>query len=132
MSYQIINGQPYYHNKVSRNGVQNNSLSRENKNNVNFDNILKRQIAKKSYDEGFKVSAHAAERLKDINLTKEDFETIQGGLNKARIKGSKNTLMLFKEMAIVASVENNTIITAVDKERAKENVFTNIDSVVIL
>ena len=40
--------------------------------------------------------------------------------------------MLYKDVALIASVENNTLITAVEKERAKENIFTNVDSVVIL
>ncbi|MGL4664719.1 MAG: flagellar biosynthesis protein, partial [Clostridium butyricum] len=30
------------------------------------------------------------------------------------------------------SVENKTLITAIEKERAKDNIFTNVDSVVIL
>jgi len=34
-------------------------------------------------------------------------------------------------VALVVSVRNRTVITAVDKERLKENVFTNIDSAVI-
>jgi len=35
-------------------------------------------------------------------------------------------------VAFVVSVRNRTIITAVDKEAVKENVFTNIDSAVIM
>ena len=34
-------------------------------------------------------------------------------------------------VAFVCSVKNKTVITAVESNRAKENVFTNIDSVVI-
>lgn len=40
--------------------------------------------------------------------------------------------MLYKDVALIASVENKTLITAVEKDRAKDNIFTNIDSVVIL
>ena len=40
--------------------------------------------------------------------------------------------MLYKDVALIASVENKTLITAVERDRAKENIFTNIDSVVIL
>jgi len=40
--------------------------------------------------------------------------------------------MLYKDVALVASIENRTVITAVEKERAVDNVFTNIDSVVML
>ena len=47
-------------------------------------------------------------------------------------KGSRNAVMLYKDVALVASIENRTVITAVEKERAVDNVFTNIDSVVML
>ena len=50
----------------------------------------------------------------------------------AKEKNSRNAVMLYKDVALIASVENNTLITAVEKERAKENIFTNVDSVVIL
>lgn len=40
--------------------------------------------------------------------------------------------MLYKDVALIASVENRTLITAVDKNRTNENIFTNIDSVVLL
>jgi hypothetical protein len=40
--------------------------------------------------------------------------------------------MLYKDVALIASIENKTLITAVEKDRAKDNIFTNVDSVVIL
>ena len=40
--------------------------------------------------------------------------------------------MLYKDVALIASIENKTLITAVEKERSKENIFTNVDSVVLL
>ncbi|SHI40199.1 flagellar operon protein [Clostridium cavendishii DSM 21758] len=133
MSYRIINGKAYPIGNIG--GI--NSLTKDNtvkeNNKDNFKKLLEKEIEKKSFsDEGYKISNHAAERLKDVNFTKEDYTSLQNGLDKAKEKGSKNTLMLYKNMAIIASVENKTIITAVDKQRAKENVFTNIDSVVIL
>ena len=57
---------------------------------------------------------------------------IEKGFQIAKDKNSKNTVMIYKEVALIASVENKTLITAVEKERAKDNIFTNVDSVVIL
>lgn len=65
-------------------------------------------------------------------FTKEDMEQIQKGFKIAQDKNSKNTVMLYKDIALIASVENKTLITAVEKDRAKDNIFTNVDSVVIL
>ena len=44
----------------------------------------------------------------------------------------KDALILMKETALVVSVKNRTVITAVDEASAKENIFTNIDSAAIL
>ena len=129
MSYRIINGQVYAVNNYGVTTTQNKIHQNQNAGS-SFSDVLNKRIGKQNA--GYTISNHAAQRLNGVEFTKEDFNSIQSGLNKARMKGSKNTLMLYKDMAIVASVENNTIITAVDKDRAKENVFTNIDSVVIL
>ena len=51
--------------------------------------------------------------------------------DRAEQKGSKDSLVLLDDLAFVVSVKNKTVVTAVDSNRAKENVFTNIDSVVI-
>ena len=40
--------------------------------------------------------------------------------------------MLMDKAALVVSVPNRTVITAVDKAALKENIFTNIDSAMIL
>ena len=61
-----------------------------------------------------------------------DMKVIGKGFDLAADKGSRNAVMLYKDVALVASIENRTVITAVEKERAVDNVFTNIDSVVML
>ena len=40
--------------------------------------------------------------------------------------------MLVDDVALVVSVKNRTVITAMDKDQLKENVFTNIDSAVVV
>ncbi len=59
-------------------------------------------------------------------------KNIEKGFEIAEDKNSKNTVMFYKDVALIASVENRTLITAVDKNRTSENIFTNIDSVVLL
>ncbi len=61
-----------------------------------------------------------------------DMKVIGKGFDLAAGKGARNAVMLYKDVALVASIENRTVITAVEKERAVDNVFTNIDSVVML
>ncbi|BCZ48589.1 flagellar biosynthesis protein [Clostridium gelidum] len=132
MSYRIINGQAYSVGNIGQIGSSTktklNSTTND-KDKTSFKQVLD---SIKSKDEGFTVSKHAALRLNEINFTEEDMKQIEKGFQIAKDKNSKNTVMLYKDVALIASVENKTLITAVDKERAKDNIFTNIDSVVIL
>ena len=79
-------------------------------------------------------SAHAAERLmqRGITLDTSDLQKISDGLDKASEKGAKDSLMLLRDLALVVSVENRTVITALQGENARENVFTQIDSAILL
>ncbi len=81
-----------------------------------------------------KISGHAKTRLesRNIELGKEEWERVLGGVNKAAEKGAKESLVMIDDIALVVSVKNRTIITAVDKQNLKDNVFTNIDSAVIV
>lgn len=98
-------------------------------NDVSFKEILDKAVESK---QGYTLSKHAAERLKEINFTENDMKKIEKGFKLAEDKGAKNSVMVYKDVALVASIENKTVITAVDKNRAESNVFTNVDSVVIL
>ena len=53
-------------------------------------------------------------------------------MTKAAAKGAKDSLFLMDKTALVVSVANRTVITAVAKDALKENIFTNIDSAMIL
>ena len=93
-----------------------------------FKDVLNKTIE----NNGYTVSKHAADRLEKINFSEVDMKAIEKGFDLAADKGSRNAVMLYKDVALVASIENRTVITAVEKERAVDNVFTNIDSVVML
>ncbi len=79
-------------------------------------------------------SAHAAERLmqRGITLDAGDLQKISDGLDRASEKGAKDSLLLLRDLALVVSVENRTVITALQGESARENVFTQIDSAILL
>lgn len=81
-----------------------------------------------------KLSAHAQRRLAQQNITisPQDIIRIGAAVQKAEMKGAKESLMLLKDLALVVNIRNRTIITAIDKTRQRERIFTNIDSTVIL
>jgi flagellar operon protein len=131
MSYRVINGLLYpVGNFPAANESKRQSISTDDSNgSKSFEEILKTKLNKEA---AFNISKHAAERLKDVHLDSTDMKKINDGINMAFEKGAKNCLILYKEVALVTSIENRTIITAVDGNRMKDNVFTNIDSVVLL
>lgn len=81
-----------------------------------------------------KVSGHAQTRLqsRNIELGQAEWNRVLEGVDRAAAKGAKESLVMVDDVALVVSVRNRTVITAVDKGQLKENVFTNIDSAVIV
>ncbi len=79
-----------------------------------------------------KFSAHAQTRLqsRNISLDASHINRLQGAVQRAAGKGSRDALVLMDDLAMVVSVSNRTVITVVDKDNMKQNVFTNIDSAV--
>lgn len=79
-------------------------------------------------------SKHARERLysRGIELSDDDVQKISTALDKADVKGAKETLIMMDDIALVASVKNRTIITAFDRSNLQEGVVTSIDSAVII
>jgi len=82
-----------------------------------------------------KFSKHALARLqnREIRLDETQLDKLYQAVDKAEKKGARESLILFREnLALVVSIKNRTVITAMDGESIKENVFTNIDSAVII
>jgi flagellar operon protein len=81
-----------------------------------------------------KFSAHAQQRLqsRNISLSQDDLAKMNAMADKAAAKGAKQSLFMMHDTAMVVSIPNRTVITAVDKQSMKENVFTNIDSAAII
>ncbi|MBS1707106.1 MAG: flagellar biosynthesis protein [Armatimonadetes bacterium] len=80
------------------------------------------------------LSNHAKTRLqsRDLNLDRDQWERVMSGVDKAALKGAKESLVMVDDAALIVSVRNRTVITAVSQQQLKDNVFTNIDSAVIV
>ena len=108
-----------------------------------FDALLQNQVGAGRLGEslavtaaraGIKFSGHAQTRLasRQITLTDHDVARLGQAMTKAASKGAKDSLVLMDKTAFVVSVANRTVITAVASDALKENIFTNIDSAMIL
>ena len=89
-------------------------------------------VLKNKVDE-LKFSAHAQSRLKSRNLsiTPQVMEKLNKAVSGAASKGAKDSLILLHNMAFIVNIPNRTVVTAMDGESIRDNVFTNIDSTVI-
>lgn len=91
-----------------------------------FNSIFEQELDK------LKFSNHALKRLesRNIQLDDQDLSKIQSAVNKAELKGSKDSLVMMNDTAFIVNIPNHTVVTALPVSESNENVFTNIDSVV--
>ena len=94
-----------------------------------FDQLLQNKIEQG----GVKFSKHAAARMESrgINFNSNQMQRLESALSQVSAKGGKESLVMLDNTALVVSVKNDTVVTVVDQEQSKNNVFTNIDSAVI-
>ena len=83
---------------------------------------------------GVKFSQHAQERLRarGITFSDADMQKLAGAVESVAQKGGRESLIMLGDAALVVSVRNKTVITAMDRANMQGNVFTNIDSAVII
>ena len=96
-----------------------------------FEDIFKHKLESTSE---LKFSKHASQRLDDrnIELTEEQSQRLEEGVQKASAKGITDSLVLVDTLAFIVNVPNQTVVTAMDQTESEENIFTNIDGAVIV
>jgi len=79
-------------------------------------------------------SAHARSRLisRSIQLTGQQVARLEYGVEQAAQKGARESVVMLDNLAFVVSVPNRTVVTAVEGAAREGNVFTQIDSAVIV
>jgi len=81
-----------------------------------------------------RISHHAGLRMQQrgIELKPEQLAKLSSAIDKAAAKGAKESLVLMDSMAMIVNVKSKTIVTAIDGDAMRDNLFTQIDSAVIL
>ena len=81
-----------------------------------------------------KISKHASARLaeRNIHLTDADWRLVSDKVSEARKKGVNDSLVLMDQAALIVSAKNSTVITAMDRKEATNQLFTNIDGTIVL
>ncbi|WP_280768977.1 TIGR02530 family flagellar biosynthesis protein [Salipaludibacillus daqingensis] len=116
--------QPLPKPPVKRPVTQNNA---EN----SFQNMLASKIDEQ---QKLKISKHAEQRLMDrgIEVSGDVWNEIHSKVKEAKQKGVQDSLVLTNDAAFVVSAKNDTVITAMDREEAASQLFTNINGAIII
>lgn len=101
--------------------------SRENISNASFEKELDQAT-------GVQFSKHAEKRLvsRNLELNQVDRAKLQDAVSSLQKKGAKDSLVLMGELAFIVNVPSKTVVTALSKDQMKEQVFTNIDSTILV
>ncbi len=80
------------------------------------------------------LSAHAADRMVRRGVIPDEatISQLQEAFDLAEQKGSREALFLLDNLAVIASVSNRTVKTALDRQSLEAGVFTNIDAAIVL
>lgn len=80
------------------------------------------------------VSKHAKERLRqrNIQISSDCWAEIEEKVFEARKMGVNDSLVLIQNAALIVNAKNQTVITALDREEASSQIFTNINGTIVL
>lgn len=97
---------------------------------VRFEDILRGELGGAT----LKLSAHAQERIRarGIPMGQVELDRLSQAIDRVARKGGRESLVISGGAAFVVSVPNRTVITAMARDELKDNVFTRIDSAIIV
>lgn len=98
---------------------------------VDFQSMLQEQLNK---NQSLQFSKHAMARVEQrgIEVTPNLMDSLNDAVAKAKAKGAKDIVIIGEKEAFIINIPNNVVVTTMSGSEMKENIFTNIDSAVIL
>lgn len=83
---------------------------------------------------GLKISKHAQKRLSErkIEIAEEKWVELQEKMIEAKNKGIIDSLVVMEQATLIVNTKNNTVVTAMGREEASSQIFTNINGTIIL
>lgn len=117
------------HPPIHPSHAHNQAISKKTKN--NFKELFKTELTNET---NLKISKHAETRFQQrgISLSNEMWKKVENAVEHARTKGVTEALVLTKEAALVVSTKNKLVITALDRQSAEEQIFTNINGTILI
>ncbi len=117
--------------QIQVNPVQVKSQAAEGKKRTTFGQMLQEKMEQ---TQSLQFSKHSKERMEQrgIEMTPELLQQMNTAASQAKSKGAKDVVMIGSQAAFIVSIPNNTVITAMNGNEMKNNIFTKIDSAVLL
>lgn len=80
------------------------------------------------------ISKHAKLRLqqRNIEIEPETWTKLEAKVEEARNMGVKESLVLLDNAALIVSAKNNVVVTAMGREEATSQIFTNINGTILM
>ncbi len=96
-----------------------------------FAGMMQQEIQKEN---GVQFSKHAEMRIQQrgIEVSADMMNSLNQAVEKARAKGAKDTVIISSQGAFIVNVPNNIVVTTMTEQEMKNNIFTNIDSAVLM
>lgn len=100
-------------------------------NDVQFAELLQKESDKV---QSVQFSKHAALRVQQrgIEMTDTLMQNLNQAVRKAQEKGAKDVVVIGESGAFIVNVPNNIVVTTMSGAEMKDNIFTNIDSAVLM
>lgn len=98
---------------------------------VQFADLLQQEADKA---QSVQFSKHAARRVQERGIDMNDnlLSDLNQAVQKARAKGARDVVIIGESGAFIVNVPNNVVVTTMSGTEMKENIFTNIDSAVLM
>ena len=98
---------------------------------VQFADVLQKEADKA---QSVQFSKHAAQRVRErgIEMTDSLLTNLNQAVQKAKEKGSRDVVVIGESGAFIVNVPHNIVVTTMSGAEMKENIFTNIDSAVLM
>lgn len=100
-----------------------------------FAKELQSQLDALNQNSGVQFSKHAMDRIseRNIDLSEDNrLDRLNKAVTLAGEKGSDDALVMIDSTAFLVSIKNNKVITTLTADDMQGNIFTNIDSTVIM
>lgn len=84
--------------------------------------------------EGLSISKHAQKRLsqRNIDIDPMTWAKIEAKVKEAKKMGVIDSLVITTDAALVISAKNNIVITAMGRDEAASQIFTNINGTILM